>query len=88
MGTPVPWALFLGSFWVHPSPGRASISGQWRGWDLGFRQQLWVWYGANPLIALNPESSGRQALAKDLSPLLPALQSLVPGSSSVNICWI
>lgn len=37
---------------------------------------------------LNLESFGRQALAKSLSTLLPALQSLVLRGSSVNICWI
>lgn len=37
-------------------------------------------------IALNLELSERHDLAKGLSPLLPALQSLVLGRSFVNSC--
>lgn len=38
------------------------------------------------LHSLNLESSESWDLAKGLSPLLPALQSLVLGRSCVNIC--
>lgn len=40
------------------------------------------------LLALNLKLSGRWDLAERLSPQPPALQGLVLGRSSVNICWI